>query len=138
MPPLPSPFFTMNRRQPIAVEHNGRFGVLGNVSASFVGTWRVQFTCTEDFAGSLTPMARGASKDLHDDNVGFATIPYRRVQLAGVASDYALVTGASVVNITTDFTILVPAAGLSIAFLVECVAGSGIVYSQPLEGLAAP
>lgn len=136
--PLPSAFFAMNRRQPITLAHNGLFGVLGNVSASFVGTWRVQFTCTEDFSGSLTPMARGAGKDTHDDSVGFATVPYRRVQLNGTASDYQLITGASVLPIITDFVILVPSAGLSVAFLIEVNAGSGVVYTQPLEGLAAP
>jgi hypothetical protein len=135
---MPVIFISAARRQPITASQSGQFVVLGNVSPSQVGTWRVQFVPDELWQGSLTPMGRSAGKDAHDDSVGFATVPYRRVQLNGIASDYRLMTDAAVLPIATDFTVLVPATGLAVAFLIECTAGSGVLYSQPLEGLASP
>ncbi len=130
---MPNPlFFTASRSQRIGPEHSGRFAVLGNVSTVEVGTWRIQFYPDEAFTGTLTVMGRSAGKDAHDADVGFGTIPYRRIQLNGVASDRSLVTDG--VPIATDFIIEVPASGLALALLLDCTTGSGLILSQPLAG----
>ncbi len=130
---MPNPlFFTASRAQRIGPEHSGRFAVLGNVSAVEGGHWRVQFYPDDLFSGSLTPVGRSAGKDAHDADVGFGTVPYRRVQMNGVASDRAIVSDGN--PIATDFIIEVPASGLSIALLIDVSVAGGLLLTQPLSG----
>ena len=112
------------------VDH-GMFCVLGTVSPRTVGLWSVQFVPDQSFVGQLGVVGRIAGKDATDDAVGFGSIPYRRVQLGGVASDNAMVADAIP---HTGALILVPASGLTVALLVDCTAGFGDVYLFPLEG----
>lgn len=128
--------YPIGRRYRVTSIDNGKFGELGDASPASVGAHMLQFVPDETFQGSIGILARAAGKDAKDDNVGYASIAYRRVQLNGVASDYALVTDGA--PLTSDFTVLVPAAGLAVAILVECTAGFGYLYWTPLEGPPAP
>lgn len=119
-----------DRRYKITTVDNGNYKILGNVSDSTGGAWRVQFAPDASFVGSLLVTARASGDDAVSDAVGFGTIAYRRVQLGGLASDYTLVT----TTLTTDAIILVPANGLSVAIAVTCTAGFGYLYTIPLLG----
>lgn len=110
---------------------NERFLVIGNPSDVETGLFRVQFVPSETFVGQFQVMGRASGPEAHVDEVGFGKIPYRVVQSAGQASlDESLVSAP----IAADIIIRVPASGLAVALLVECTAGYGYVYSQPLVG----
>jgi hypothetical protein len=128
--------YPIGRRYRVTSVDNGKFGELGDASPALVGAFMLQFVPDASFAGSIGILARAAGKDAKDDNVGYASIAYRRVQMNGQASDYALITDGT--PLASDFTILIPASGLAVAVLVECTAGFGYLYSTPLEGPPAP
>lgn len=131
--------YPVERRYRITTADNGNFPTLGEASDSDVGVWHVAFYPDEDFVGTLEVVGRSQGKGPHDDAAGFGHVAFRRVQLAGMASDYELVqTSAVVVPLNTDFLILVPAAGLSIALAVLCTQGAGTLYSKPLAGSGMP
>ena len=114
---------------------NGTFGVLGDISQTEVGMWRLHWVPDASFAGDgLAILGRAAPVD-DSGGANFGTVPYRRVQVAGQASDLALVqTGGVAVPITSDSIIYVPASGLTIAVEMGCTAGFGYLYSLPLIG----
>ena len=119
------------RRYKVTTADHGMFGVLGDVSDREVGLWSVQFVPDTTFVGSLGVVGRIAGKETADDDVGFGSVPYRRVQVGGVASDNAVV---STPITSAGATVLIPASGLSVAFLVDCTFGYGHLYSYPLSG----
>lgn len=113
---------------------NGNIGVLGDVSVSDPGMFRIHWVPDASFLGDgLGVLGRAVIDDPLGTNYG--TVPYRRAQVAGVSSDYAMVqTNGVAVPITADSIIYVPATGLSIAVLMGCTSGFGWLYSQPLVG----
>ena len=122
--------YPIGRRYKITTVDNGKFPTFGNVSSSDVGSWHVTFVPDESFVGSIAFVGRPAGKDASDDGVGFASIPYRRVQVGGIASDNTLVTATN----STGLMAIVPADGMSVALLVEGTDGFGYLYSRPLVG----
>lgn len=122
--------YPVGRRYKITTADNGLFPTLGNVSDNEVGSWHITFVPDDSFVGSIAIVGRPAGKDAAGDNVGFGSIPYRRVSVSGVASDHKLVADTN----STGLIALVPADGMSIALLVECTAGFAYVYSHPLAG----
>lgn len=113
---------------------NGDFAILGNAADSRVGTWVVGFVPSADFVGAFGIVGRvtipPAENDLGDDTT-YVSIPYRRVTLAGVASDYALVSAA--VGGTRDI-IQIPANGMDVGLLIAASAGTCAIISWPLNG----
>ena len=106
---------------------------LGNAADGRPGVMVIQWVPDPSFNGSFGVVARIYGKPANDDNVGFATVVYRRVVLNGVASDRNLVSDP----IGSSFTIIeVPANGLAIALQANVNQGFGTLYSWPLVGPA--
>lgn len=121
-----------NRFDIITPADNGNFVEYGPAgTTTFVSTMVMQFAPTVAFAGSLQLF--GKILGVAGESAPFLPIPYRRVDLAGVASDYAL--GFAV--IADAGIIQVPCSGMTIAFLVTCTAGQMQVYTQDLQGSSA-
>lgn len=114
---------------------NGMYAQWGNTSdENPSGAWMLYFRPSLDFAGEFIVSGRPPRIQTSDTSVPFLPIPYRRVTLNNVASDYAMVddavSGASIVHI--------PANGISVALLINCTAGSCMVYAQKMEGATTP
>ena len=126
--------FPVDRYIKILPAQNGNIAVLGNAADGRVGTWMVGFKPSEDFVGAFgvlgRPIIPPAANDLATAWT-YQSIPYRRISLNGVASDYALV--AVDVGGTADL-IQIPANALSIGLLIACTAGSCDVVSWDLNG----
>lgn len=122
--------YPIGRRYRITTADHGLFPTLGNVSDQETGAWHVTFVPDESFVGSIAIVGRASGKDIREDGYGFGSIPYRRVQVGGVASDNALTTATN----STGMIAIIPADGLSVAILVDCTAGFGFLYSRPLLG----
>ena len=115
-----------DRYKVTTVDH-GNFKVLGTVSDIDGGSWRVQFVPDVSFVGSFAVVGRSGGPQAGNDSVAFTQIPYNRVSLNGQASDWNLVSDV----LLSDFIINVPGTGLSVALLVECTAGFGVLYAKP-------
>lgn len=124
--------YPITQRYQITVADNGKFPTLGVVSRDESGCWHLTFVPDDSFVGSIAIVGRSSGKDIAGDGNGFGSIPFRRVQIAGVASDNSLVT-TPYAN-STGMIAIIPADGLSVALLVECTAGFGYAYSRPLVG----
>lgn len=118
-------------RYKITTSDHGNYKLLGNVSESEAGFFRVSFDPVDGFEGSLMVVARADGDDPSTDTVGFGSFAYRVLQKGGVAQDY---TALSTDLITGSCTILIPSVGLSVALAVTCTAGRGILYSKPFLG----
>lgn len=132
LPPHVAPLTVANagREYRVTTSDNGKFLFLGNASDGRTGTFVVQFVPDASFAGSFGVTARVYGKPASDNGVAFVSIPYRRVNLAGIASDRTLVAAV----LTDSFIIEVPSSGVVLALLCECTAGFGTLYSWPLNG----
>lgn len=132
LPPHLAPFVLANagREYRVTTADNGKFLYLGNASDGRTGTFVIQWVPDGSFVGSFGVTARVYGKPASDNGVAFQSIPYRRVSLAGVASDRTLVAAV----LTDAFLIEVPSSGVALALLCECTAGFGTLYSWPLNG----
>ena len=126
--------FPVSRKFVAQPAQNGNIAVIGNAADGRVGTWMVQFVPSEDFVGSFGIVGRAYGKVAGDDEVPYQSVPYRRVSLNGVASDYAIATAA--VGGTADI-IQIPSNGLNIGLLIAASAGECAVYSWDLNGPSA-
>lgn len=125
-----------NRYNVITATNNGDILPLGPAgTTSFVGTMGVQFAPSLDFVGSFQVL--GKIMGTAADNAPYVPIPYRRVTVVAggsvVASDYAMVSDP----VVPTAMIHVPSAGLSIALLITCSAGTCQVFSMDLQGNSA-
>lgn len=120
------------REAKVTTASTGTTLFLGNASDGRVGTFVVQFVPDGSFAGSFTVVARVYGKPANDASVAFVPIPYRRVMLGTTASDRTLVSAA----LTAAFLIEVPANGIVVGLTTTCTAGTGVLYSWPLNGAA--
>lgn len=100
---------------------------------SLVSTFVLQFITSGDFAGSFAVLGRVFGQAAKDANAAFATVPYRRVNVNGVSSDYAIVSDL----ITGPGIIQVPMNGMALGLQVTCTAGSCQVVSWDLQGSSA-
>lgn len=118
---------------------HGNIIFFGNASEARVGSWSVQIEMDGDFVGALVIVGRSSAKVASDANAAERPFSYRAVFLNGStptapwgwANDP--VTGAAY-QITASSTILIPAYGFSVGFMVNCTAGKAVVYSQPVDG----
>lgn len=126
--------YPIDRSYRVTTTDNGNFLNIGNAASGRVGTWLVHWVPDLSFAGGgLTVYGRGYGKPASDAGVPWATIPYRRINVAGVASDYAIVTA----TVGAAGMIQIPANGLAVALGVSCTAGFGWLYSWDLNGPSA-
>jgi hypothetical protein len=134
--PAPNAFIdTMNagREYKVQSDDHGRLLFLGNASDGRVSTFVLEFVPNYDWQGDLAVVARIYGKPASDNGVGFVSIPVRRVAINNQASDRALVGN---VTFQGQFIVEVPCNGLSLAVLCNVQAGSGTLYSWPLNGPA--
>jgi len=124
----------MGRSQRIVTATDGQLLELGDVNEVEGGAWSVHFVPDASFTGAFIIMGRARGRGAAADGVGYSPIPYRRISLNNVAQDYAIVQDI----ITNTAIIIVPAAGLSVAILVNCSAGFAFVYNHPISGATAP
>lgn len=98
-----------------------------------VAVLTVQFKPSINWNGQFVVCGRtmGPAADSHD--MPFLPIPYKRVNLANIAQDYAIVTDP----IVGTALIEVPANGRSIALLFTCLDGSCEIASWDVQGSAA-
>ncbi len=102
-------------------------------TAALVATYTIQFIPSADFAGQFAVLGRVAGNAAQTAGVVMATIPYRRINVNGVASDYNIVTDV----ISGPGIIQVPANGLAVGLLIACSAGTCTVISADLSGPSA-
>jgi hypothetical protein len=103
-------------------------------TAQQVSTLVIQFKPSLGFNGSFAVVARAMGPAANEHDAPFIPVPYRRINVANVASDYALVSDP----ITTTALIQVPSNGLCVA--LECAAptqGQCEVMSWDLQGSSA-
>jgi hypothetical protein len=124
------------RAQTITPANDGDMFILGNTSnESDVGGWKIHLMPDEGgvWAGAIYILRRPEGKMPFDNGVGFSQSPYRRIVINNLAADCALdsapLTGVSEIQVEAN--------GTSIAFMVQCSAGSATVYSRPLQGSVA-
>lgn len=123
-----------SRRFKVTPAHNGEISDLGPATANAsLGTFVIQFITSEDFVGSFAVLGRAYGQNARDAEAQMMSIPYRRANVNGVASDYKMVGDV----ISGPGLIQIPANGLAIGLLVECSAGECEVVSWPLQGSSA-
>lgn len=135
LPPHLSPFSLANagREYKVTVADHGKFLFLGNAGDGRTCTMSIQWVPEASFAGSFAVTARMSGKPASDNGVAFIDFPFRRVALNDVASDRALTTN-TLTPLCDSFIIEVPSNGVVLAMLCACTAGTGVLYSWPLNG----
>jgi hypothetical protein len=103
-------------------------------TTSLVSTLMVQFNPTDLWSGSFVVVGRMLGTAAADRDTPFVPIPYRRISLADVAQDYAMVTA----QITGAAIIQIPANGMTIALMFEALAGQMDITAWDLQGNSAP
>lgn len=114
---------------------DGMVAAFGNTSdENPSGAYTFQFVPDATFTGGFAVVGRTPGISTSDTSVPWAAIPYRRISLADVASDYAFVGD----QITGPALIQVPANGLAVGLLIACSAGFAMVYNKHMDGATAP
>jgi len=125
-----------NRRYTIKPEDNGNILEIGPGSTpNFVGTFVIQFNPDVNWVGAVVIVARLTGAAASDANLPFLPVPYKRVTINNVASDYAFTSDT--LTVASGTKIQVPASMDSIGLLVACSAGSCTVICQDLNGPSA-
>lgn len=123
-----------SRSYQITPDDDGLILDLGPASNSqSVGTFVIQFNPDVDCDYTVAVMGRTWGAAAAAADVPFLPIPYRRVTLNNVASDYAIVSatvsGASMIQVPANW---------AIGLLVSCTAATCRVVSWDLPGNSAP
>lgn len=123
--------------QPVRVlpAQNGNILVVGNTSDENPnGAIRIWLYAEGDCDVSLTVLGRSPRISTADYSAPWIPVPYRRVTIDNVASDYAMVS--AVVRGTSS--ILVPTCGASVGLLVAITTGAATMRCVPVQGAATP
>lgn len=121
-----------NRRFTISADDHGDILEIGPAATSqSIGTMVIQFNPTAGCDYEVVLMGRVFGQNGVD--FPYMPVPYRRVTLDNVASDYAIVID----NITGASMIQVP-ANWALAFQVSCATGTCAVASWDLLGSSTP
>ncbi len=99
------------------------------------GAFSMQFCPSEDFVGEFAVLGRVPGISTSDTSVPWMAFPYRLFSLNNVAQDF---TTARTAVISGTTAIHIPANGWAVGLLVNCTAGSCMIYSAHMEGAAAP
>lgn len=122
-----------NRSFQITPLNDGQLLEVGPAAGSNVGTFVIQFNPDLNYIGQVAVLGRAYGEGARSLGIPPVKIPYRRVSLGGVASDYALVGDF----ITGPALIQIPANGISVVLEVACAAGTCGVALWDLEGPSA-
>lgn len=109
------------------------YGNTSDVNPS--GCWTFQFVANELSDAEFAVMGRSNRISTADTTVPWLPVPYRRVTINNVASDYALVSAVIAPGATL---IQVPANGMSIGLMPSITTGETLVLAQHAEGATAP
>lgn len=116
----------------ITADDNAKILFLGDASSSRTSVKTIMWVPGLTFAGagfSVVGRIYGPAPD--KAGVTMVPLPYRRVNLAGVASDRAVVSDSLP---AAGFLIEVPANGQTLALVVSCTAGTGQLYNWDSVG----
>lgn len=117
-----------------ANDDNGKTLFFGDASSSRTSVKTVQWVPDADTTGDgFSLVARIYGPKVDANGTPFNPIPYRRVQLAGVASDRGLVSDTLPIE---GFLIEVPANGQTIALVASVTFGNGWLYNWDSVGSA--
>lgn len=140
--------FPMDREFRVLPAQNGLIASYGSTSdENPSGGWYFSFVPAVDFDGQFAVMGRVPRVQPSDLTVPWVPIPYRRITLNNVASDWAIVSGLNADGSTnTNWVIApsgpcqvwVPTLGMQAGLLIECAAGSCMVYAQKVTGSTIP
>lgn len=115
---------------------NGQILAYGNTSdENPSGCWTFQFAPDIGSDAAFIVMGRTPRISTADTSVPWVPIPYRRITVNNVASDYTVV--ADTIGATTT-VIQVPSNGLAVGLLVAMTVGETTIYAQHMEGATAP
>lgn len=115
---------------------NGNILVMGNTSDEQPnGAVRVWFVPDNGCDAVFTVVGRVPRIQAADAALApWIPVPYRRVTLSNVASDFAVVSDP----VTGTSSILVPTVGGAVGLLVACTTGDCTIYTVQVEGASAP
>ena len=117
-----------------ANDDNGKTLFLGDASSSRTSVKTIQWVPDLGAVGDgFSLVARIYGREVDTNATPFTPIPYRRVALAGVASDRGLVSDSLTVD---GFLIEVPANGQTLALIVSVTSGGGWLYFWDSVGSA--
>jgi hypothetical protein len=119
--------FQINKAQNITQGVSGQIGVLGNVTdEGDTGLVVVQFVPDAQTDASFRVMGRSQIQDANQlppgimaVQVPWVPIPYQRISLGNVASDYAFVSD-DIESANGPAVILIPASGMQVGLLCSC------------------
>lgn len=113
---------------------NGQTLFLGDASSSRTSVKTIHWVPDVTFVGAgFSVVARCYGPTPDTNGVPWLPVPYRRVNLSGVASDRAVVSDSLP---ATGFLIEVPANGVVLALVSSATGGAGWLYSWDLVGSA--
>lgn len=116
---------------------NGQVASFGSTSdENPSGAWHLMFVPSIDFDGAFVVQGRTPRISTADLTVPWLPIPYRRITVNNVASDWSIVTDT--LAISGPYQILVPASGMAISALIACNTGQCMIYSQKMTGSTIP
>ena len=113
---------------------NGDTWQFGNGAAGYVGTFQVDFVPQQVFVGSITVVARGFGQDVDAQAVPYVPVMYRKVYLNGLPADWSMVNDV----LTSRSLIAIPTAAMDIGLLIQCTAGTAMIFRFDLIGNATP
>lgn len=124
----------IGKAYPLSTADNGMTLFLGDASSSRTSVKTIMWVPDLGTTGNgFALVARIYGTQVDTQGTPFVSIPYRRVNLAGVASDRALVAGSLPME---GFLIEVPANGQTIAIIPSVTSGGGWLYHWDSVGSA--
>ena len=113
---------------------NGATLALGDASSSRTSVKTIHWVPDADMVGDgFSVVSRAYGNQVDTNGTPFLPVPYRRVNLAGLASDRALVAD---ILPAEGFLIEVPANGQTVAIVASCTFGAGWLYNWDSSGSA--
>lgn len=129
--------FPLDRDFQVLPAQSGNIGVLGPAgTAGRVGTWVLHFVPSFDFIGGFAVLGGVITERAKTNNTGMVSIPWRRVTINGVASDYVIVNANTEpgLNPLAGPAIIQVSGNLSVGLLIACDAGNCWIYQNRLQG----
>ena len=124
----------IGKAYPLTPADNGKTLGLGDASSSRTSVKTIHWVPTLPIVGDgFTVVARIYGPTPDTQGTPFLPIPYRRVNLAGVPQDRAVVSDTLPIE---GFLIEVPANGQTIAIIPSVTSGGGWLYNWDLTGSA--
>lgn len=119
----------------VTPQNDGAILMFGPPSDEEPGAVVFEFNASSDFVGSFAVLGHvtGPAVPANAPAHPAMPVPYRRINVGGAASDYAMVSDL----IANTGMIQVPANGMSIGLGVSCSAGTCSIWRLPVEGASS-